>query len=121
MRRKVCILAGAGMSHEEIALALGIGSRVTLTKHFGHELTVGAYQRRAEVADAMYRAAKKGSVAAARVYLQQAPRAAAAAPADLPDDDQPAEGKKERAQREAAVAHVGTEWDDILNLTKTVQ
>lgn len=105
------------MSHEEIALALGI-SRVTLVKHFGHELTVGAYQRRMEVLEAVHRAARKGNVAAAKAYSQLTPRIAA--PPETPVDDAP-KGKKAQAQADAGTAQVGTEWESLLRPPSSVQ
>jgi len=119
-RHQVSVAAGAGMAHEEIALALGI-SRVTLNKHFGHELSVGAYQRRLEVLSAIHRQAKKGNVAAARAYSQLTPRIAAP-PADV-DADRPARqlGKKEQANLDAATAQEGTEWESLLTPPSSVQ
>lgn len=104
------------MSHEEIALALGM-SRVTLSKHFEVELSTGAYQKRLEVMQAMQRAAKKGNVAAARAYLNVTPWVApppADKPAPAPEPKQPELGKKEQANRDAGTAQVGTEWADLL-------
>lgn len=98
------------MSHEDIALALGI-SRVTLVKHFAEELTVGACVRRMEVAEAVYKAARKGNVAAARAYGQMGARPGGSTSAPASGGD---EGKKERAQREGAVAQQGTEWESLL-------
>lgn len=110
LRRRVSTAAGAGMSHEDIALALQV-SRVTLVKHFSEELTVGACVRRMEVAEAVYKAAKKGNVAAARAYSQMGARAGGSSAAASAGGD---EGKKERAQREGAVAQQGTEWESLL-------
>lgn len=98
------------MSHEEIALALEI-SRPTLEKHFEHELSVGAYQRRIETLDALHKAAKRGNVAAIRAYNSMTPRASAP-----PEAAQPAKpaGKKAQQQADAITAQAGTEWEDIL-------
>lgn len=107
-RREVSIAAGAGVSHEEIALGIGI-SRPTLEKHFAFELTTGAYCRRQEVLNAMFKAAKKGNVAAQKAYAAMTPRAAAPpAPPEQP------EGKKAQAQADAISAHTGTEWESLL-------
>ena len=107
-RRKVSVAAGAGMSHEEIALGLGI-ARNTLEKHFEQELSVGAYSRRLEVLDAMHRTAVKGNVAAQKAYVALTP--AVAAP---PVADEKPKGKKEQAEADAASAARGTDWDDLL-------
>lgn len=107
-RRKVSIAAGAGMSHEEIALGLGI-HRHTLEKHFEEELSVGAYSRRLEVLDAMHRTALKGNVAAQKAYVALTPMAAAPpVPAEKP------KGKKEQAQEAAQEAQTGTSWEELL-------
>lgn len=105
-KRSVSIAAGAGVSHEEIALGLGI-TRPTLMKHYARELTIGAYERRQEVLDAMHEAALKGNVAAQKAYVALTPK-----PAAPPVPEEP--GKKVRAQAEAVTAHVGTDWDDLL-------
>ena len=68
-RRRVAVVAGGGWSHDEIAALLEI-DRGTLAKHYAHELTVGAREKREEVLEAMRKAAKKGSVAAAKLYMQ---------------------------------------------------
>lgn len=70
-RKRVSILAAGGMAHEQIAAAIGI-SRTTLLKHFDGELTKGAADRKAEVLDALFKAAKKGNVAAQKAFLQRA-------------------------------------------------
>lgn len=115
LRRKVSIAAGGGMAHEEIALALGI-SQPTLRKHFEIELSTGAFERRLEIVAAMHKAAKAGSVSAARAYMQLTPHLAAppVAPAERAEKAAPALGKKEQANVEARTAHVGTEWADLL-------
>lgn len=113
----MAIAAGAGMSHEEIAVALGI-SRNTLEKHFEHDLSVGAYQRRMEVLAAMHAAAKKGNVAACKAYIAMTPNLAA--PPTPDGDSKPAAkappiGKKAQAQEGAKTAHLGTDWADLLD------
>lgn len=71
-RRQVSVAAGAGMSHAAIALALDI-ARGTLEWHFGSELATGAYERRIETIEAMYRTAMKGNVTAMKAYLGKKP------------------------------------------------
>ena len=114
-QRRVSIAAGAGWSHEEIAIALEI-SRPTLEKYFAQELTVGAYQRRAEVIEAMYRTAKKGNVAAQKAYAALGPHVAAP---PLQKDPEKPEGKKAQAQADAVTAQHGTEWADLLPVGTT--
>jgi hypothetical protein len=108
------------MSHEEIALGLGI-SRNTLEKHFARELSVGAYARKLETLDALHRAAKKGNVAAIKAYNAMTPRAAAPpADAEKPAAAKP-DGKKAQQQADAAVAQVGTEWEQLLPKSSSLQ
>lgn len=116
-RRRAAIAAGAGMSHEEIAIGLGI-HRDTLEKYFGHELSVGANRRRLDVLDAMYTAAEKGNVAAQKAYLAQTPHVAAP---PLQDEKPKPEGKRAQAAADATVAHRGTEWEDDLKPRGTLQ
>lgn len=110
-RFRVSVCAGGGWAHEEIAICLGI-SRSTLEKHFAFELSTGAYQRRAEVLESMYRMAEHGNVAAQKAYSAMTPHVSAP---PLPQD-QPAvrEGKKAKAQADAVTAHQGTEWAELL-------
>jgi hypothetical protein len=117
LKRKVANAAGGGMSHEEIALGLGI-SRKTLEKHFDHELSVGAYAKRLEVLDAMQRTAKRGNVAAQKAYLQLTPHLAAPPYEGAQSDEKPpaAEklGKKDQAEADAVTAQDGSQWDGLL-------
>lgn len=118
LRRQVAIAAGGGMSHEEIAIALGC-ARNTLEKHFEAELGEGALKRRFDVMQALYRAAtgkaKRVNVTAAKLYL--ATPVIPAPPPEKPDGDAPKEklGKKEQAERDARTAAEGTQWGDLLN------
>lgn len=105
------------MSHEEMAIALGI-SRNTLEKHFEAELSVGALQRRMEILQAMHSSAKRGNVAAQKAYIAMTPTPAAPpVPAPTEEDaaPKPRLGKKAQAQADATTAAVGTDWDSLLN------
>lgn len=106
------------MAHEHIALALGI-SRPTLEKHFAHELSVGAYQRRMERLRAMHAAAKSGNVAAAKYCDSLEPKVAV--PPPLADEPEAPLGKKQQAQADAQTAQKGTEWEGLLRPPSTVQ
>lgn len=112
-RQEVAIAAGAGVSHEEMALGLGI-SRPTLEKHYAHELTTGAYRKRQEVLNAMFKAAKGGNVAAQKAYVAYTPRAAAP-----PAEPELPEGKKAQRQADAVTAQNGTEWATLLPTAPT--
>ena len=109
-RRRVSICAGGGMSHEEIAIGLGI-AKMTLQKYFAYELSEGAYRRRQDIIEAMYRTAKKGNVAAQKAYVALGPQIAAP---PQPKDAEKPQGKKEQAAADAVTAQTGTEWADLL-------
>jgi AcrR family transcriptional regulator len=105
-RRRVAIAAGAGWAHSAIALSLGV-SRTTLLKHYRDELRGGAARRRMLIAEALYRSAMRGNVAAMRAFLA-AGEQAAGTPSPTPL------GKKARAQLDAQNAEIGTDWEDLL-------
>jgi len=111
-RRLVSVAAGAGISHEDIAIALEI-SRSSLGRHFARELTVGAYRCRIDVMVAMYRAALRGSAAAQKGYLALTPRVAVPTLPKL--------GKKAQANADAPTAQHGTDWETLLSKGKTLQ
>jgi len=107
-RRMVTNAAASGMSHEEIAIALGV-ARNTLEKYFEKELSTAALRRRMEVMDAMARTALKGNVAAQKAFLAQTPTLAAP-----PVEQGKPLGKKDQANADAASAAAGTDWDDLI-------
>lgn len=100
------------MSHEEIAIALGV-ARNTLEKYFDGELSVGAYKRRAEVMEAMHKAALKGNVAAQKAFVAMTPMVAAP-PVEAAEPKPEKLGKKEQADVDAKGAEQGTSWEDVL-------
>ena len=115
------------MSHEAIAIVLGV-SRNTLEKHFSHELTVGAYERRMEAMQGLHAAAKKGNVSAVKTYLAALPQFmpppaehGAVAPPVAPEKAAQPVGKKEAAAAAAKVAQQGTGWEDILPAPASLQ
>lgn len=122
----VASATAGGMTQEQIALALQVDIK-TLVKHCGHELTIGALQKRMRVTDALYRQAEKGHVAAAKAVLAiEAARAPNPQPADTPAEGEtpaapppaPAKalrlGKKEQQQLAAGSAAQGSAWEGIL-------
>lgn len=121
MREKVAIAIGGGMSHEEIAEALGI-HRQTLERHFEAELRRGALVKRMEALVALQKSAKRGRVGAIKAYLALTPSTSAAAA--LPTEGPPTAdyssgrkrplGKKQRAQVAAPSAQDGTDWEGLL-------
>lgn len=109
-QRRVSVAAAAGTAHGDIADALGI-SRGTLLKYFEVELSSGALLKRIEIIEALYRAARRGHVAAAKAFLALRPTPAIPRP--------PKVGKREQAQRDAPDAHVGSEWETLLGSKRT--
>lgn len=108
------------MRHEDIAIALGI-SKPTLRKSYEAELAQGAAGKRMDVLNALYRAAKKGSSSAARIYLSTQPEVAAP-PAENETPPAPelgkTRGKKEQANADAQTAQAGTGWEALLPAAK---
>ena len=107
-RRKVTNAAAGGMSHEEIAVALGL-HRHTLEKHYAAELSSGALGRRMEVLDAMASTALKGNVSAQKSFLAMTPTLAAP-----PVEPEKPLGKKDQANADAVTAAQGTDWAELL-------
>src|SRR5262245_49102818 len=75
MRERVAIGAAGGMTHEQLAIALGI-ARETLEKNFEVELSIHAQQRRLDVLMAMHTSAMgnpalgmKPNVAAQKAFV----------------------------------------------------
>jgi hypothetical protein len=62
-------LAGCGVSHDYIALKLGIAPK-TLRKHFRQELDTGAADANALVAQSLHAKAVNGNVVAAMFWLK---------------------------------------------------
>lgn len=120
MRFKVAVAAGGGMSHEEIAIGLGI-SRNTLEKHFAHELSVGAYEKRIAVLEAMHSSACKGNVTAQRAYMERMPEIAPTPDEAAVEPKELKRGKKEQANADAQTAQTGTQWEGLLPGASTIQ
>ena len=68
-QRLVDALARRRVSHDDIALELGIDPR-TLRRHFAAELEHAQATMKADLTVALYRRAMKGSVAAIRYFLR---------------------------------------------------
>jgi AcrR family transcriptional regulator len=109
------------MTHEEIAIALGI-TKPTLYKHFEYELAEGAYRRRCEVLEALHKAAVDGNVSACKAYAALTPTLAAPPVPEEKPEDKPPEGKKAQAQADAQTAHLADpEWASLLHRPKLPQ
>lgn len=105
------------MSHDDIALALGI-ARGTLEKHFAPQLSAGAAEKRMEVLSSLFTSAtKRGNTSAAKAYLEHAPQPAGAGAKGESTPPAPKarpSGKKAIAQQDATTAQQGTGWEGIL-------
>ena len=110
-RQSVLILAGARISHDEIARKIGVSTDV-LREHFADELRRGPGQCKADVLESMFYAGKSGNVAAAKVYLTFN------AMSDEPTPAQPAaqglQGKKQTALVASQTAERGTPWEGLV-------
>lgn len=110
-REMALILAGAQLSHAEIARKLSLSIEV-LQEHFADELEKGPVKCKSDILAAMFFAGKGGNVAAAKVYLLFNGQA------DPASEQQPAKmaltGKKEAATIAARTAEAGTAWDDVI-------
>jgi hypothetical protein len=98
-------MAARGMSQVEIADVIGV-ARVTLTKHFGHELARGRAACRRDLLTLMWTAARRGRVGAI-LWLEQR----------LRERDEPTGkplGKKAATQQAAEHAGRGTAWETLL-------
>lgn len=110
-RQRVAALIASGMTVADVARALEL-SEPTLRRHFRPDLETGAVRKRAEVVDAVFRAAIKGSVAAQKLALELIDKADLGAlsrnlgkgAASTPGAEPPrpaAIGKKEQADHDA--------------------
>lgn len=109
--QRVAVAAGGGMSHEEIAIGLGM-TREQLETRFAKELSVGAHEKRIEIFEGLHKAALAGNVAAAKAYTSLTPKVA---PPPVPRAAKPKpEGKKEQQAAYAKVAQQGTGWEELL-------
>jgi DNA-binding CsgD family transcriptional regulator len=111
LQRKVMLLVAYGLGERGIAHELGI-ARETLRVHFAHELEVGRAKIQAQVAEWLYSAASKGSVAAMK-YLDAKGEGYVMGTARTL-------GKKEQ-QLEAAKNAGGDEWGDLLKVEPAVK
>lgn len=67
-REIVKMLAAFGITHDQIALKMGIRSPKTLRKHFRVELDTGAMDANSNVANTLYRMATSGEQPSATIF-----------------------------------------------------
>lgn len=108
-REKVRVLAAQRLTQTQIAATLDI-SVPTLKKHFSFELKHGAAKVIADVIMSRYQAAVAGNVSAQNRFLDTA------MPGQSRRKGARRLGKKETALRDAQTAHIGTKWEQLLNL-----
>ena len=61
-------MAGFGLMHEQMATLMGLGSAITLRKHFPQELTRGPIEANANVRKTLFKMAKSGRNPGATMY-----------------------------------------------------
>jgi hypothetical protein len=123
MRESVERWRASGMSEEDIALALKI-TRPTLRKHFRLELKTGHAVKRARAIDLIWQTAELGNVSAQRKLIDMTkvvedpatPLERAADPNAPPKLKTIAKGKKAQAEDDATTAHLGTDWEGLLDV-----
>lgn len=103
--------------------------RKTLRKVFKEELTSGALERRTEVIEGLHKSAKSGNVSAQKAFAALTPRLGVTElppqveqpKSEEPQPKQPKLGKKEQADIDAISAAHGTEWEDLLPDSASLQ
>lgn len=92
----------AGMTHQDIARAIGISWK-TLDKYYAEELATGVARKRLEAISMLYRSAKGGNVSAQRKFYAIAHgEDVSSSSVDEDTFDKPKKlGKKEQVQRDA--------------------
>jgi AraC-like DNA-binding protein len=114
-REIVEILRAAGFTEPAIATAIGCSEK-TLRDRFRADLDNGSVRINARIAAAVFQAAERGNVAAARLWRSEfvgieSPRKPRRRPL----------GKKEIADLEAQTAGNGTSWGDLLDSPSDIQ
>jgi hypothetical protein len=104
MRDRVEIMVAGGLSASDVAVVIGV-SRPTLEAHFADELKNGRVRKRVQILCMLDKAAKRGSVSAAKFLLT------------IFSDGPVHIGKKARRQQAAESACVNSEWGDDLHPT----
>jgi len=111
-KKRVAILAGMNFSHDEIAVELGV-SRGTLEATYAAELSEGAIRARCRIACAVFTAAERGNMPAARYVLSIVP-SPVLPPEPLPERGSAWGTRNARATRAAVDAAKGTDWEGLL-------
>jgi hypothetical protein len=117
LRREVELLVCVGMSHDDVARAIGC-TKPTLYKYFREELDAGHAKKRREIIRMLHKSAKAGNVSAQRKLEEMSRLAGAAAAFEQPTAPKPEKlGKKEAAAVAARnVGAEGGEWGDDLHV-----
>lgn len=109
-------LSACGIPQEDIAKLLGI-SAPTLREHYREELDLGLIKANAKVAQNLFTIACKQTregLDAAKFWLKmRAGWCEYTAPTPRPNAEEPV-GKKAQAERDAATAHEGNEWGELV-------
>jgi hypothetical protein len=106
LRDRVAVLRSGGMERDEIADAIGCSER-TLRTYFLPELNEGKAGKRAEAIARLFELGIEGNVSALKAFLVKAD-----AILRLPREAKL--GKKEQAVKDAATAHRGSHWGEVL-------
>lgn len=67
-RKMVTLMSACGMTHEQIAIRIGIRSPKTLRKHFRHELDCGSIDANTRAAQTLFKMATSGNYPAATIF-----------------------------------------------------
>jgi len=111
-RRQVEAMAGYGVPEWDIAKVLGIDPK-TLRKHYPAELELGHVKANARVAESLFKKAIAADLTAPAVNAAIFWLKTRAGWREPPRAEEL--GKKEVQHAEAQVAHVGSDWERILN------
>jgi hypothetical protein len=126
VRTRVIQMSASGMTHDQIAAAVGC-SAPTLRKRFAHELETGPARLRDEAIAMLCQSARNGNVGAQKIVFEIAQREAAARAVENAHAEfvgpapetaaAPAKvGKKEQRVIDAEQAGIGTDWGDDLHM-----
>lgn len=111
-RRQVEAMAAYGIPEWDVARVLGVDPK-TLRKHYGEELATGHVKANARVAETLFKKAISPDLTAPSVNAAMFWLKTRAGWKEQRAHDEP--GKKDIQLAEAHTAHVGSDWDRLLN------